>query len=40
MFLGILTAIVQAFVFAVLTLVFVTMASEIDENELVESASI
>lgn len=40
MFLGILTAIVQAFVFAVLTLVFITMASEIEENELVESASI
>ncbi|MFH1523096.1 MAG: FoF1 ATP synthase subunit a [Patescibacteria group bacterium] len=40
MFLGLLTAFVQAFVFAVLTLVFVTLASEIDENELVESASI
>jgi len=40
LFLGLLTATVQAFVFAVLTLVFVGMASEIDEDELVESASI
>ena len=40
MFLGLLTAVVQAFVFAVLTLVFITMASEIEEDELTESASI
>jgi len=40
MFLGLLTAMVQAFVFAVLTLVFITMASEIEEDELTESASI
>ena len=33
MFLGILTSIVQAFVFSVLTLVFVSMASEIEEVE-------
>ena len=36
MFLGVLTAIVQAFVFATLTLVFITLASEIEEDELVE----
>jgi len=40
MFLGVLTAIVQAFVFATLTLVFITLASEIEEDELVEQASI
>ncbi|MDD5072005.1 MAG: F0F1 ATP synthase subunit A [Patescibacteria group bacterium] len=40
LFLGLLTAVVQAFVFAVLTLVFITMASEIEEDELTESASI
>lgn len=40
MFLGLLTAVVQAFVFAVLTLVFITLASEIEEDELIESASI
>lgn len=33
MFLGILTAVVQAFVFAVLTLVFVSMASEMETEE-------
>ncbi len=33
MFLGLLTAVVQAFVFAVLTLVFVSMASEVEEAE-------
>lgn len=38
--LGILTAIVQAFVFSVLTLIFVTMASEIEEDELAEKATI
>ncbi|MDI3496374.1 MAG: F-type H+-transporting ATPase subunit a [Patescibacteria group bacterium] len=32
LFLGLLTAVVQAFVFAVLTLVFISMASEIDEG--------
>ncbi len=31
MFLGLLTAVVQAFVFAVLTLVFISMASELEE---------
>jgi len=40
LFLGLLTAIVQAFVFSVLTLVFITLASEIEEDELTESASI
>lgn len=40
MFLGLLTAVVQAFVFSVLTLVFINLASEIEENELVEDASI
>ncbi|MFC1637974.1 F0F1 ATP synthase subunit A [Patescibacteria group bacterium] len=40
MFLGLLTSVVQAFVFAVLTLVFVTLASTIEEDELVEEASI
>jgi F-type H+-transporting ATPase subunit a len=34
MFLGLLTAVVQAFVFAVLTLVFISMASEMGEEEL------
>lgn len=33
MFLGLLTAVVQAFVFSVLTLIFVTMASEVEEKE-------
>jgi len=40
MFLGLLSAVVQAFVFATLTLVFITLASEIEEDELVEQASI
>ncbi|PIR57648.1 MAG: hypothetical protein COU71_03100 [Parcubacteria group bacterium CG10_big_fil_rev_8_21_14_0_10_38_31] len=40
MFLGVLTAIVQAFVFATLTLVFITLASEIEPDELIEQASI
>ncbi len=40
MFLGVLTAIVQAFVFATLTLVFISLASEIEPDELVEQASI
>ncbi|MDH4330514.1 MAG: F0F1 ATP synthase subunit A [Candidatus Moranbacteria bacterium] len=40
MFLGLLTAFVQAFVFSVLTLVFISMASTIEEDELVEEASI
>jgi F-type H+-transporting ATPase subunit a len=33
MFLGLLTAVVQAFVFSVLTLVFISMASEISQEE-------
>jgi F-type H+-transporting ATPase subunit a len=40
MFLGLLTAVVQAFVFSVLTLVFITLASEIDEDPTVEAHSI
>jgi len=40
MFLGLLSAVVQAFVFATLTLVFVMLASEIEEDEIVEQASI
>lgn len=40
MFLGVLTAVVQAFVFSTLTLVFITLASEIEGDELVEQASI
>jgi len=40
MFLGLLTAVVQAFVFSVLTLIFITMASEIEEDELAEQATI
>lgn len=39
-FLGVLSAIVQAFVFSTLTLVFITLASEIEGDELVEQASI
>ncbi len=34
LFLGLLTAVVQAFVFAVLTLVFISMASEMGEEEV------
>ncbi len=34
MFLGLLTAVVQAFVFSVLTLVFISMASEISEEDV------
>ncbi|NIA18443.1 MAG: F0F1 ATP synthase subunit A [Actinobacteria bacterium] len=33
LFLGLLTAVVQAFVFAVLTLIFITMASEVEKKE-------
>lgn len=33
LFLGLLTAVVQAFVFSVLTLVFISMASEVEEEE-------
>jgi F-type H+-transporting ATPase subunit a len=40
MFLGLLTAVVQAFVFSVLTLIFITMASEIEKDELVERVTI
>lgn len=39
-FLGLLTAVVQAFVFSVLTLIFIGMASEINEDELAEKATI
>lgn len=39
LFLGLLSAVVQAFVFAVLTVVFVKLASEIEEDEMVEAAS-
>ncbi|MBD3359931.1 MAG: hypothetical protein GF365_04470 [Candidatus Buchananbacteria bacterium] len=39
-FLGILTAVVQAFVFSVLTLVFISLAAEIDRDEVVEQHSI
>jgi len=39
LFLGLLSAVVQAFVFAVLTVVFIKLASEIEEDELVEQAS-
>jgi len=39
MLLGLLSAVVQAFVFATLTLVFVMLASEIEEDTLVEQAS-
>ncbi|MCD4704732.1 F0F1 ATP synthase subunit A [bacterium] len=39
-FLGLLTAIVQAFVFSVLTLIFISMASEINEDELIEKVTI
>lgn len=34
MFLGLLTAVVQAFVFSVLTLVFISMASEVSQEEV------
>lgn len=40
LFLGLLSAVVQAFVFAVLTIVFVKLASEIEEDETLEAASI
>lgn len=40
MFLGVMSALVQAFVFSTLTLVFITLASEIEGDELVEQASI
>lgn len=39
LFLGLLTAVVQAFVFAMLTLVFVMLAAEVEEDELTEAAS-
>ncbi len=39
-FLGLLTAIVQPFVFAILTLIFINMASEIEEDEVLEQATI
>lgn len=37
-FLGLLTAVVQAFVFAVLTLVFISLAMKIEDEELEEKA--
>ena len=40
MFLGLLGALVQAFVFAVLTVVFINLASEIEQDEVLEAASI
>lgn len=40
MLLGLLSAIVQAFVFSVLTLIYITMASEIEEDEMIEQATI
>lgn len=40
MFLSLLTALVQAFVFSVLTLIFIMMASEIEEDEILEKATI
>jgi F-type H+-transporting ATPase subunit a len=40
MLLGLLSAIVQAFVFSVLTLIYITMASEIEEDEYLEQATI
>lgn len=36
MFLGLVTAVIQAFVFSVLTLVFITLASEVEERETTE----
>jgi F-type H+-transporting ATPase subunit a len=39
-FLGLLTAVVQPFVFAILTLIFINMASEIEEDEMLEQATI
>lgn len=39
-FLGLLTAIIQAFVFSLLTLIFISMASKIEDDEMLESASI
>jgi len=38
--LGLLTAVVQAFVFSVLTMIFITMASEIEEDENLEKITI
>jgi F-type H+-transporting ATPase subunit a len=40
LFLGLLTAIVQPFVFAVLTLIFINMASEIEEDQMIEQVTI
>lgn len=40
MFLGLITAIIQAFVFSLLTLIFISMASKIEESESLENASI
>jgi len=38
-FLGLITAVIQAFVFSLLTLIFISMASTIEENETLESVS-
>ncbi|EKE19697.1 MAG: hypothetical protein ACD_8C00124G0046 [uncultured bacterium] len=40
LFLGLLGALVQAFVFSVLTVVFINLAAEVEEDEMVEAASI
>ena len=40
LFLGLLTAVVQPFVFSVLTLIFINMASEIEEDQIIEQATI
>ena len=39
-FLGLLTAVVQAFVFAVLTLMFIALALKIDDKEIEEKATV
>lgn len=39
-FLGLITAVIQAFVFSLLTLIFISMASQIESNEKLEEASI
>lgn len=39
-FLGLITAVIQAFVFSLLTLIFITMASQIEENETMEESTI
>lgn len=39
-FLGLITAVIQAFVFSLLTLIFISMASEIEQNETFEEVTI